>query len=102
MNIRRDDMVKVLAGKDRGKKGKIIQVFPDENLVVVEGVNKMYKHLKSNRRGEPGQKIEFNGPVKMSNVQLICSKCGKPTRVGHKIEADKKVRVCKKCKEVIA
>ena len=100
MNIKRDDMVKVLSGKDKGKKGKVLQVFPAQELVVVEGVNAMYKHMKSGRAGEAGQKIEFNGPVNASNVQRICPKCGKPSRSGYKVVDDKKVRVCKKCGEV--
>lgn len=99
MNIKRDDMVKVLSGKDKGKKGKVLQVFPKEGLIVVEGMNAMYKHMKSGRSGESGQKIEFNGPMNVSNVMRICPKCGKPARVGYKTVDSKKVRVCKKCGE---
>ncbi|MFC1640599.1 50S ribosomal protein L24 [Patescibacteria group bacterium] len=103
VKIKRDDIVKILSGKDRGKKGKVIQVFPKENVLVVEGANKMFKHLRPQRRGERGQKIEFNGPIKISNVMLVCPKCDKPTRVGRKMNDKGKLeRVCKKCKETIA
>jgi large subunit ribosomal protein L24 len=110
MKIRRDDQVKVLSGKDKGKKGKVVQVFPREQLIVVEGVNKMYKHMKSPRRNEKGQKIEFNGPIHVSNVMLIDKKTGKPTRIGFRHRETKdakgkasmiKERVAKKSKEVI-
>ena len=101
--IKRDDMVKVLSGKDKGKKGKVVQVFPKSDLVVVEGVNKMFKHMKSGRRDQAGQKIEFNGPVHISNVQKICPKCGKPSRFkAAKQDDGKKVYTCKKCNEVVS
>lgn len=105
MRIKKGDNVKVTAGKDRGKTGKVIQAFPETEKVVVEGVNMMSKHMKTRRTGEKGQKLEFSGPVNASNVMLICPKCAKPTRVGMTALVDgsktKKVRTCKKCKEVI-
>ncbi len=105
MMIRKGDNVKVIAGKDRGKTGKVTQAFPEINKIVVEGVNKTVKHLRTQKRGEKGQKLEYSSPLSATNVQLICPKCSKPTRLGAKVLAeggnDKKVRVCKKCKEAI-
>lgn len=103
MNIKRNDNVKVLAGKDKGKTGKVLQVFPDLNRASVEGVNLLIKHMRPRKRGEKGQRIEFAAPLNISNLALLCPSCGKPTRVAHKIliSEDKKkhhkVRVCKKC-----
>ena len=105
--IKSGDRVKVIAGKDRGKKGKVLQVFALRNRVSVEGVNLAIKHLRPKRQGEKGQKIEFPAPMNASNLQLLCPKCNKPTRVKYKLLAkvgDKrqnKVRVCSKCKELI-
>ena len=103
MNIRKGDNVKVMAGKDKGKTGKVMQSFPKLGKVVVEGVNAMSKHLKTRKEGTKGQKIEFNGPIAAAKVQLVCPKCSKPTRVGVKLleGGKKRARVCKKCKEVI-
>lgn len=105
MRIKKGDNVKLMKGKDRGKTGKVIQVFPELEKVVVEGANLMSKHMKTRRTGEKGQKLEFSSPVNAANVLLICPKCAKPTRVGAKVLVDgdskRKVRVCKKCKEVI-
>ncbi len=97
--IKKGDMVKVRAGKDKGKQGKVIQVFPRLGKVVVEGVNINKKHLRPQRQGEAGQIIEFAAPLAVSKVQIVCPQCGKVTRVGFKINEDKKkVRICRKCK----
>lgn len=102
MKIKRNDKVKIIKGKDRGKSGKVIQVFLKEKKVVVEGLNLMYKHMKPRRAGSKGERIQFNAPISTANVMLICSKCNNSTRVGYKLlENKKKVRVCKKCHEVI-
>ncbi len=101
MNIKKNDIVKVIAGKDKGKKGKVIQIFKTLNKLVVEKVNKRYKNLRPKKEGEKGQRIEFDAPVDVSNVMLVCKKCGKTTRVSYKVSKGKKYRVCKKCKEVI-
>jgi large subunit ribosomal protein L24 len=105
MRIKKGDNVKVTKGKDRGKTGKVIQVFPEIGKVVVEGANLMAKHMKTRRQGEKGQKLEFSGPINVANVLLVCPKCAKPTRIGMKTLEDAgkkhKARVCKKCKEVI-
>lgn len=103
LKIARNDTVLVRSGKDRGKKGKVLQILPEERLVVVEGVNKIVRHIKPRRRGEHGQKIELNGPVQLANVSLICPNCSKPARVGFLLQGTgrdaKKVRLCKKCKK---
>jgi len=106
MNIKKGDNVKVIAGKDKGKTGKVMQVFPALDKVVVEGANTTTKHLRVRKQGEKGQKLEFNAPLSVTNVMLICPKCAKPTRVGAKLMEgeggkQKKVRACKKCKEAI-
>ncbi|MDZ7611447.1 MAG: 50S ribosomal protein L24 [Candidatus Moranbacteria bacterium] len=98
IRIRKNDKVKVLAGKDRGKKGKVIGVDRETGRVTVEGANEIKKHRKPQKRGQKGEIITASGPMNSSNVQLICPKCGKVTRIGHKFEGDKKLRVCKKCK----
>jgi len=106
MNIKTGDKVRILTGKDKGKTGKVLQVFPDRNRASVEGLNIAIKHLRPRRQGESGQRVEFPAPMQVSNLMLVCSKCGKPTRVGHKFVPDdkgrhKKYRVCKKCQQVV-
>ena len=102
MKIKKSDKVKIIAGKDRGKEGKILEVFPQGRKVVVESLNLAVKHMRPRRAGEKGQRIQFPVPFDDSNVMLICNKCNRMTRVGYKIlENGKKVRMCKKCKEVI-
>lgn len=97
MNIKKGDKVKVLSGKDRGKDGKVIRVTPKEGRVVVDGLNLIKKHKKSQKRGQKGERVTISGAIDASNVQLICPKCGKASRIGHKMINDKKVRICKKC-----
>ena len=97
MNIKKDDKVIVLSGKDKGKDGKVLTADPKAMKVIVEGVNVATKHQKPRKQGEEGGIIKVETPIYASKVQLVCPKCGKATRVAHKIEGDKKVRVCKKC-----
>ena len=97
MNIKKDDKVVVLSGKDKGKEGKILSADPKALKVIVEGVNVATKHQKPRKQGEEGGIIKVETPIYATKVQLVCPKCGKATRVAHKIEGDKKVRVCKKC-----
>jgi large subunit ribosomal protein L24 len=92
------DRVKILSGKDRGKIGKVTQIFHKEQKIVVEGVNKMVKHLRSKRKEEKGQRIEFFAPLAVSNVAPMCPHCNKTTRPKFEIQGDKKVRICRKCK----
>ena len=97
MNIKKDDKVVVLSGKDKGKQGKILVSDPKAAKVIVEGVNVATKHQKPRKQGEEGGIIKVETPIYAAKVQLVCPKCGKGTRVGHKIADGKKVRVCKKC-----
>ena len=107
MKIKKGDKIKVLAGKDKGKTGKVLQIFPNKKRASVEGLNILIKHMRSNKQGEKGQRIEFPAPFDMSNMVLICPKCGKTARVGYKIvkledgKKNKKYRECKKCKQII-
>ncbi len=97
VHVKSGDTVVVINGKYRGKKGKVMQVSPSEGKVIVEGVNIVTKHVKPRKMGEPGGLIEAESALYASKVQLVCPKCGRPTRVGHKINAKgNKVRVCKK------
>ncbi|MCD4705642.1 50S ribosomal protein L24 [bacterium] len=102
MKIKKGDKVKVTAGKDRGKSGKVLKVADTLKKVSVEGVNLRIKHMRPKKQGEKGQRIQFPAAMDVSNVMLICSKCSKPTRIKNKKLKDKsKVRICKKCKEII-
>ena len=97
MNIKKDDKVIVLSGKDKGKQGKVLVADPKAMKLTVEGVNVATKHQKPRKQGEEGGIIKVETPIYAAKVQLVCPKCGKGTRVGHKIADGKKVRVCKKC-----
>ena len=96
VHVRTGDEVVVINGKYRGKRGKVMQVSPSEGKVIVEGVNIVKKHVKPRKMGEPGGIIEAESALYADKVQLICPKCGRPTRVGNKIVDGKKVRTCKK------
>ncbi|PIP33477.1 50S ribosomal protein L24 [Candidatus Falkowbacteria bacterium CG_4_10_14_0_2_um_filter_48_10] len=111
-NIKKGDKVKIIGGKDRGKTGKVLQVFPRERKVSVEGLNLLIKHLRPRRQGEKGQRIEFPAPLTISNAMLVCPKCGRPTKPifktgsgQEKEEADKKSarkrRYCRHCEQAI-
>lgn len=97
MKVKKGDLVKMLTGKDRDKQGKILRAFPGKEKVLVEGLNMVKKHRKATRKGEKGERISLPMPVNVSNVQLVCPKCGKLTRTGSKVVGDNKFRVCKKC-----
>ena len=97
MNIRKDDKVVVISGKDKGKEGKVLVANPKAGKVIVEGVSVATKHQKPRKQGEEGGIIKVETPIYASKVMVVCPKCGKPTRVAHKLEAGKNVRVCKKC-----
>jgi len=101
VKIRKNDTVLIISGKDRGKSGKVLDVFPKERRLVVENANLRKKHVKPKRQGEKGQLVEVPAAIPISNVKLICSKCGKPTRVGYKFTEGKKYRICKKCNSEI-
>ena len=97
MNIKKDDKVIVLSGKDKGKQGKVLIADPKAMKVVVEGVNVATKHQKPQRQGQDGGIIKVETPIYACKVQVVCPKCDKGTRVGYKLVDGKKVRVCKKC-----
>jgi large subunit ribosomal protein L24 len=99
--IKKGDQVEVIAGKDVGERGEVMSVLPKEDRVVVQGVNLLKKHQKARQAGRqqvPAQIVEFNGPIHLSNVMLVCPNCGKAVRVGFRTRDDGyKVRVCRKC-----
>ena len=98
ISIKKDDLVVVLSGKDKGKQGKVLSVIPSESKVVVEGVNVATKHKKPRSQTDQGGIVKMEGAIYACKVQRVCPKCNKPTRPAHKLLADgKKVRVCKKC-----
>jgi large subunit ribosomal protein L24 len=102
MKIKKDDNVLVIAGKDRGKSGKVRLVYTDKGRLLVDGVNMAKKHSKARGQVKQGGIIEREAPIHASNVMLLCNKCNKPARLGDRRLPDgKKVRVCKSCGEVI-
>ncbi len=101
MKIRKNDQVKILSGKDRGKTGKVLRVFPKDGQALVEGLNLVKKHSRPKRQGEKGQRISVPAPLNTSNLMLVCPKCSKPSRVGFKIGGKSKFRICKRCKSEI-
>jgi large subunit ribosomal protein L24 len=102
MNIRKDDEVKILSGKDKGKTGKVHSVDPQKGRVVVAGVHMIKRHQKPGRVRTQAGIIEREAPVALSNVMLVCNKCNRPTRVSFRfIEDGHKVRACKHCGEII-
>ncbi len=101
MKIKKEDKVLIIAGKDKGKTGKVMHAFPKDRQVIVEGLNLMKKHVRPKKQGESGQIIEFPAPIHVSNVKFICPKCDKATRLAIKKERESKKRVCKKCDKVV-
>ena len=97
MSIKKDDQVVVITGKDKGQRGKVIAVMPKDGKVVVEGINMVSRHTRPRKQGEEGGIVQKEAPIYACKVQTVCPKCGKATRVAHKVDGDKKVRVCKKC-----
>jgi large subunit ribosomal protein L24 len=109
LNVKKGDTVVVISGKDKGKKGKIMVAQPEDERVIVQGAAMVTRHIKPRKQGQPGGRIEKEGPIHASNVMLVCPKCDKPTRIAHKLKEveisgekkQKSVRVCKKCGKVI-
>ncbi len=100
-SIKKDDTVVVLSGKDKGRKGKILKIIPDDDKVVIEKIGVVKRHQRPTRDFQGGI-IEKPLPISRSKVMLVCSRCGKPTKIGAKILEDgKRVRTCKKCNEII-
>lgn len=101
LNIRRNDQVEVIAGSDKGKRGRVLRVLPDAGRVVVENIRVAKKHVRPNpQQNVKGGIAQQEQPIHISNLMLVCPSCG-PTRVGHKFDGDQKVRVCKKCGQTL-
>jgi large subunit ribosomal protein L24 len=97
VSIKKDDQVMVVAGKDRGKTGRVVRVMPREGRVMVEGVARAKRHSRPDRKNRQGGIMEKELPIDLSNVQIVCKTCGRPTRVGHRTDEEGKVRVCRRC-----
>jgi large subunit ribosomal protein L24 len=102
MNIRKNDNVVVVAGKDKGKKGRVRFVYPKKNRILVEGINFIKMHSRARAQVQQAGIVERESPIHISNVMLVCNRCNKPVRVGfRKLEDGRKVRICRSCSEVI-
>ncbi|KPJ54915.1 50S ribosomal protein L24 [Parcubacteria bacterium DG_72] len=101
MKIKKGDQVLIISGKDKGRKGKVLEVLTSEGRLLVEGFNLMKKHVKPKKQGEKGQIVQLPGPISSSCVKIICPKCSKAARIGYRIEGKNKYRICKKCKQEI-
>ncbi len=99
MKIKKGDTVLIISGKDKGKKAKVLESFPKDNKIMVEGVNIVKKHRKPKKENEKGQVVEIPKPIDASNVKLVCPKCNKTTRVGYRLTEKGKYRICKKCEQ---
>ncbi|MEK7672515.1 MAG: 50S ribosomal protein L24 [Patescibacteria group bacterium] len=99
MKVKLNDQVEVIAGKDKGKKSKVVKVLVKQNKIVVEKINMHTKFIKKSN-SKPGERIQFEAPIDASNVMLVCTSCGKKTRVGYEVEDGKKQRFCKKCNAI--
>lgn len=97
MKFKKGDEVIVTLGKDKGKKGKIEKIFPKKNMVLVSGVNMYKKHRKNQGQDKPGGIIDIIKPLDVAKIQMLCPKCKKQTRIGIKVEAKQKIRICRKC-----
>ncbi len=98
--LKKDDMVQVIAGREKGKQGKIVKIDREKGRVIVDGINMVKKAMKKRKQTDRGGIVEIEAPLAISNVMIICKKCG-PTRIGYKISSDAKVRVCRKCGEAL-
>jgi len=101
LKIKKNDTVVVIGGKERGKRAKVLKVFPQEGKAIVEGLNLVKKHAKKRRQQDQAGIIELEAPIHISNIMLYCPKCKKPVRIGFKRENNTKKRICKKCKQEI-
>lgn len=98
--IRKDDTVQIIAGKDKGKTGQVIRIIPAKDRVIVGGANLVKKAMRKKNQQDRGGIAEVEAPIHISNVALVCKKCG-PTRIGYKLDGDKKIRVCRKCGDTL-
>ncbi len=101
MKLKKGDQVKVITGKDRGKTGTIIKVHPDENRLVLEGLNLYKKRVRPKQQGKQGQTVLVPRPLAASNVLLLCPNCKEATRAGYRVDGNQKVRYCKKCEATV-
>ena len=102
MQIRKNDSVIVIGGKERGKTGKVLRVMPDKDAVIIERLNIVKRHTKPRGPQQPGGIVEKEAAIHASNIMILCDKCNAPVRVGHKILADgKKIRICRRCNEAL-
>lgn len=102
MQIRKNDSVIVIGGKERGKTGKVLRVMPDKDAVVIERLNMVKRHTKPRGPQQPGGIVEKEAAIHASNIMILCDKCNAPVRVGHKTLADgKKIRICRRCSEAL-
>ena len=101
MNIKKGDNVKMLSGKDRGKTGSVLKASPSTGRIMIEGLNIFKKHSRPRKQGEKGQLVQVARSVNASNVMLLCPSCKAAVRVGHRVEGNRSVRYCKKCKSTI-
>jgi large subunit ribosomal protein L24 len=102
LHVKKNDMVTIIAGKEKGKTGKVVRVFPEKGRLTVENVNVVKRHTRPNRANAEGGIIEKEAPLSASNVMLLCGACNKPTRTGTRILEDgSKARYCKKCNEIV-
>jgi large subunit ribosomal protein L24 len=97
VSIRKDDEIQVVSGKDRGARGRVVRVLPREGRIMVEGIARAKKHARASKRRQQGGIIDVELFIDISNVQLVCKSCGQVTRIGHRIEDGKRIRVCRKC-----
>ena len=100
LKIRKDDTVQVIAGKDKGKRGAVVRVIAKKDAVIVSGINMVKKAMRKRSQQDQGGIAEIEAPLNISNVAIVCKKCG-PTKIGYKIDGDKKIRVCRKCGDVL-
>lgn len=101
MKLKKGDNVQVVAGKDKGKTGTIDRVYAKQNTALIQGVNQYKRHIKKSEQTPEGGIMDIPRPIDVSKLMLVCPKCKKLTRIGYKIEKDKKVRVCRKCDKAI-
>lgn len=102
MSIKKNDTVVVITGKEKGKRGRVLSVYPSKDRLLIEKINMIKRHMKPTKKYAQGGIIEKEAPIHISNVMLLCPKCSKPTRIGNTALQDgRKVRVCKKCREVM-
>lgn len=101
VKIKKNDQIIVTIGKDKGKRGKVLKIFPAQLKILVEGINIRKKHQRAKSAGTKGQIIEIPTPLDISKIMLICPKCSRPTRVGYSLVGNEKYRICRKCKNQI-